>query len=323
MSVEIMSLEEMQQYQGTNPKPADFDSFWNKGISLVKEKNCNTELIPAGIKMNGAECFHLYFDGIDGARIHAKYLRPVGAVKKCPVVFLFHGYTGSSGDWWEKLAWIHQGFAVAAMDCRGQAGLSQDFGGTSGSTYLGHIVRGLLDAPENLLYYKIFLDTAMLVKAVRAFDEIDDTNMSVHGGSQGGGLSLVCAALNPDIKKAAVLYPFLSDYKRAWDLNCLNSAYEELRLFFRYHDPRHEHEAEFFTKLGYIDIQYLVPRIKADVLWATALKDQAVPASTQFAAYNHLTCNKKMLLYPEHDHENLPGYVDECFKFICEWSGSL
>ena len=45
-----------------------------------------------------------------------------------PAVLLFHGYTGNSGDWSDKLGYVSEGFTVAALDCRGQAGLSEDRG---------------------------------------------------------------------------------------------------------------------------------------------------------------------------------------------------
>ena len=59
---------------------------------------------------------------------------------------MFHGYTGDSGDWADKLGYVLAGFTVAAMDCRGQAGLSEDKGGVNGNTLHGHIIRGLEDA---------------------------------------------------------------------------------------------------------------------------------------------------------------------------------
>lgn len=129
-------------------------------------------------------------------------------------------------------------------------------------------------------------------------------------------MSLVCAALVPEIRKAAVLYPFLCDYKRVYELNCAGSAYQELTPFFRAHDPRYEREAEFFERLGYIDVQNFTPRIQADMLWATALRDEACPPSTQFAAYNHLASPKEMVVYPDFGHEGLPGYIDRCFQFM-------
>src|SRR5206468_10960218 len=77
------------------------------------------------------------------------------------------------------------------------------------------------------------------------------------GGSQGGGLTLACAALEPRIKRAAPVYPFLCDYQRVWEMDLAVGAYEELKQYFRLFDPLHEREKEIFTRLGYIDNQHL------------------------------------------------------------------
>lgn len=315
MSVETMSLKDMRTYQGTNPKPEDFDAFWDDGVRRALKKDPKVEQIPAEFRAHGARCSHLYFDGENGARIHAKYLCPDGD-GPYPIIFVFHGYQGDSGDWFSKLAWVQQGFAVAAMDCRGQGGLSQDIGGVNGNTVRGHIIRGLLDGPEQLLYRQMFLDTVMLVNAVRQFPEIDETRMATSGGSQGGALALVCAALNPDIKKVVADVPFLCDYRRVWNMDCSGSAYEEMKDFFRHFDPMHKREEEFFTRLGYIDVQHLTPRIRGKVLWFTGLKDQLCPASTQFAAYNHITSEKDIVIYPDFGHETAKGTTDAVSMFL-------
>ena len=319
MSVETMSFAEMEKYQGTNPKPGDFETFWERGLAQAREAGASCELVPAKFQVPGAECFHLFFSGVDGARIHAKYLRPFKTTEKHPVIFMFHGYTGDSGDWWYKLAWVQQGFAVVAMDCRGQAGSSQDLGGVHGTTYMGHLIRGLADEPERLFYRQVFLDIAILVQLVRRFPEIDEDKMMALGGSQGGALALVCAALTPDIKRVAVEYPFLCDYKRAWDMDCADSAYEELKAFFRAHDPLHEREKEIFHKLGYIDVQFFTPWVRAEVLWGMGMKDGTCPPSTQFAAYNHLTAPKRLMLYQDYKHEVLPRFLDQSLLFFGEF----
>ena len=166
---------------------------------------------------------------------------------------LFHGYSGSSGDWSDKLNWVAQGFSVAALDCRGQGGLSEDVGGVRGNTLRGHIIRGLDHGPEQLLYRQIYLDTAQLAGIVMGMPEVDAARVGATGGSQGGGLTLACAALEPRIKKAAPVFPFLCDYQRVWEMDLATGAYEELRLYFRLFDPRHERESEVFERLGYID----------------------------------------------------------------------
>jgi cephalosporin-C deacetylase len=146
--------------------------------------------------------------------------------------------------------------------------------------------------------------------------EVDIENIYCYGGSQGGALSTVCASLEPRVKRAAILEPFLSDYKRTWEMDLYKQAYEELNIYFRMFDPRHENEDEIFHKLGYIDIQYLAPRIKADVLFFTGLMDVVCPPSTQFAAYNKITSNKKMLIYPDFGHEGLPESEELVMEFF-------
>jgi cephalosporin-C deacetylase len=120
----------------------------------------------------------------------------------------------------------------------------------------------------------------------------------------------------PTIKRAAPLYPFLSDYKRVWEMDLAKDAYLELKEYFRRFDPMHKREDEIFTKLGYIDIQFLAPRIKAEVLMQTGLMDTVCPPSSQFAAYNKITSPKQVLLDPDYAHEEAPGSSDIIFTFL-------
>lgn len=280
------------------------------------------ELIAAEFTTPNVECFHLFFTGVSGARVHAKLLRPTNTSSPHPAVLMFHGYTGDSGDWFDKLGYASAGFTVAALDCRGQAGLSEDRGTVTGNTLHGQIIRGLNDAlqghPEKLLFRQIFLDTVQLASIVMEMPDVDANRVGVTGGSQGGALTIACAALEPRIKRAAPLYPFLSDYIRVWEMDQAKDAYQELQEYFRHSDPMHEREALIFEKLGYIDIQFLAPRIQAEVLWGIGLMDTVCPPSTQFAVYNKLTSPKKMAIYPDFEHETLPGWYDQVFQFLME-----
>ncbi|MGC4030905.1 MAG: acetylxylan esterase [Tepidisphaeraceae bacterium] len=209
-----------------------------------------------------------------------------------------------------------RGYVVAAMDCRGQGGKSNDAGGQRGNTHHGHIIRGLDDHEDRLLFRDIFLDTAQLAGIVMNLPEVDGERVGAQGGSQGGALTLACAALEPRIKKAAATYPFLCDYKRVWEMDLAKDAYAELRTFFRHFDPQHDRETAIFTRLGYIDCQYLASRIKADVLFGIGLMDTVCPPSTQFAAYNKVTAKKRAELYPDFGHETLPGFNDTVYAFM-------
>lgn len=312
-----LPLEKLREYPGRNPRPDDFDAYWASALAELDATDPAPELVRhRSLDTRHAECFDLWFTGVGGARIYAKYLRPTGT-SECPAVLQFHGYTGDSGDWSDKLNYVGEGMCFAALDCRGQGGRSEDPGGVKGTTLHGHIIRGLDDPdPHKLLFRSIFLDTAQLARVVASFPEVDAGRMGAIGGSQGGALALVCAALEPRIRRAAVLFPYLCDYRRVWEMDLAKDAFEGLRQFFRHHDPRHEREAEIFTRLGYIDVQHLAPRIRGEVLLFTGLMDTICPPSTQFAAYNKISAPKEMIVYPDFGHEDLPRHRDQTFNFM-------
>jgi len=314
-------LSELWTYQGINPRPADFDAFWDEALAEMAAIDPQVELRPAEFEVPYAECFDLFFTGVGGSRIHAKYIRPrktLGKGEPHPAVLQFHGYSGDCGDWSEKLGFVALGFSIAALDCRGQGGISEDLGGVRGNTFKGQIIRGLDDDPRKFTFRQIFLDTAQMGKIVAGFEEVDGTRMGATGGSQGGGLTLACAALLPELKLAAPVFPFLSDYQRVWEMDLAEAAYEELKTYFRRYDPLHAREKEIFTKLGYIDVQHLAPRIRAKVLMATGLMDKICPASSQFAAYNKITSEKELVIYPDFGHEGLPLFNDRIFQFLAK-----
>ena len=204
--------EKLVTYQGTNPRPSDHDAYWNKALTEMRALDPQVELVPAAFQAPFAECFHMYFTGVGGARVHAKLLRPKHAAAPHPAVLMFHGYSGNSGDWADKLGYVARGCTVAALDCRGQGGLSEDIGDVTGNTHRGHIIRGMNDAlnghPEKLLFRQIFLDTAQMAKIVMEMPDVDAGRVGATGGSQGGALTVACVSLEPRIQRAAPIFPF-------------------------------------------------------------------------------------------------------------------
>lgn len=309
-------LTELKEYRGISPRPSDFDRYWEHGLAEMRATNPDIVIEPSDFQAPFAECFDLFFTGVRGARIHAKYLKPRSAGNSHPAVIEFHGYTGSSGDWIGKLPYAAAGFSVFSLDCRGQGGRSEDTGGVRGNTLNGHIIRGIDDEPDNLLFRHIFLDTAQLASIAFGMDDVDESRVYAMGGSQGGALTVACSALEPRISRLAPQFPFLSDYRRVWEMDLAKRAYAELTEYFKRFDPTHENEEGVFERLGYIDIQNLAERIKGKVLWACGLMDDVCPPSTQFAAYNKIGSEKDMVIYPDFGHEGLPGWNDRVFQFL-------
>ena len=320
MTADPMTLEELLQYPGSPEKAPDFDAYWEKALAELAGTDDRASLVPASFPLTNSECFDLWFEGVGGARVHAKYIRPKTPGPH-PCVFHFHGYTWRSEEWTRYLTFLSEGICVAALDCRGQAGESEDVSRVTGFTYLGHITRGLHDSPEKLYYRQVFLDTVELVRVVSSFPEVDEDRLGAFGGSQGGGLSIACSALSGRIKRTCVAAPFLSDYPRAHKLGLFLSppeAFYELGHYLRRFDPHHEHIGEMFERLSYIDVHHLAPRIKTPVKMAVTLQDSLVPPSTQFAIYNNLGGPKEFLPFYEYDHEDTPGWDDKVFQCMRE-----
>jgi len=320
-----MSLDKLREYKGINPKPADFDEFWARALAELNSLSLEYTLEPSGFTAPGLLCDYLYFTGAGGARVCCKFVRPENPKPNTFGVAWFHGYSGRSPDWYELLTYAYAGGAVLALDTRGQSGRSEDNTHTYGDTFKGQIVRGLWDVVElgaspDILYYRnVYLDTAQTARILMSLPFVDENKICAKGGSQGGGLTIACASLEPRVAKMAPRCPFLSDYKRVWDMDLDKGAYDELRRYFRTQDPLHEKEDKIFETLGYIDVSKLAPRIKAECHMYITLLDTTCPPSTQYAIFNNITSKKKELLYYDYGHEDLPYGNNHEFEFFTQW----
>ncbi len=319
-----MPLEELLRYRGSTPRPQDFDRYWEESLAELDAVKPEISLTPSTeFAAPNAECLDLTFTGVGGARIYAKVLRPKERHGNAPAVVEFHGYHGNSYSWCTKLGYVNAGFTIAALDCRGQYGRSEDNLQVHGTTVQGHLMRGVDDPdPKKLLYRYNYLDTVELVRIVMGLEGVAPDKIGVYGGSQGGGLAVACAALEPRVNRCVSFYPFLSDFKRVWLMDLCKDAYYEFDEYLRSYDPLHEREEEFFTRLGYIDIQNLAPRITCKFLMFTGLVDTVCPPSTQFAMFNKVaSADKQYKIWYDFRHETLPHGDDMAYMFMMEMLG--
>lgn len=310
-------LKELKTYMGISPKPADFDAYWDSRLCKLRSLKPRYRLGDSGVKCRGAIINSLTFFAEDGSEIACRIVRP-DTDRKVPVLFEFHGLAGNCGDYSGKLKWAMAGFAVVAMDCRGQGGLSSDNSPRRGMNLRGDIVRGIDGGVDGLYYVSVYSDIVQLVEIVKSMDFADTSRMYAHGGSQGGGLTVACAALcADDVKAIAPVYPYLSDFKRVYEMDMAERAYEDIKYYLRQFLPEDGERERFWNTLGYIDIQNLAPRIKGKTLWYCGLMDNICPPSTQFAAYNKISAEKAMYIASNFGHEGCPrDWYDREFGFF-------
>ncbi|MDU4473466.1 MAG: acetylxylan esterase, partial [Clostridium perfringens] len=152
MAILDMSLEKLYEYRGISPLPEDFDEFWNSQLRELANLDIKLELKKADFESPIAECYDLYFNGIDGTRIYAKFMKPKEVKGKMPALLEFHGYEERSNDWSNNLHYVASGICVAVMECRGQDYLKEDSCKFKSFKSKGHIVRGLVEGREKLLF---------------------------------------------------------------------------------------------------------------------------------------------------------------------------
>ena len=180
-----LPIESLRTYQGIKPRPDDFDDYWEAALQEMRVVDPELECKPAPFECAFCICEDMYYTGVGGARLHAKLLRPGEEASPHPAILMFHGYSQNSGSWSEKLKYVAMGYTVAALDCRGQGGSSEDKGGVTGNTLQGHIIRGLDGPPDQMLFRQIFLDAAQLTALVMEFPMVDAYRVGAMGGSQG------------------------------------------------------------------------------------------------------------------------------------------
>ena len=312
-------IRRLDGYRGADACPGDFDAFWGERIAeadaIPLSFSCEPSEVPA---YPTCEFFDLWFMGVDGARLHAKYVRPRSS-RPVPLVLQFHGYPGASRSWLEQCSFAGMGMALIAFDCPGQGGPSRDAGGYPGTTVAGHLVAGLEGGPEDLYYVRVHQDIRILCRIVEELPEIDRSRVYVNGASQGGGLGVATCALNPGlIARAAILYPFLADFRMVWELGADEGAYEGLRYYSHWFDPHGGRLDEAFGKLAYVDAKNFAHLVRCPVLFGTGLADMVCPPPTQCAVYNNLVCEKRRMLYESSGHEEIQEFDDLIIPFFCE-----
>jgi len=308
-----LPLEELKQYRPAQTKEPDFDSFWQRTLDEALAQPLNADLHRiADYPVPEVEVFQASFDGWRGGRSAAWYLRPrdVRADGSLPALVFYHGYSGNKGHAYQYLQWALQGFAVLAVDVRGQSGESSDFGQYEGGHVSGWMTKGILD-PEQYYYRGVYMDCVRAAELVAAQPEVDRECMGAAGVSQGGGLTLAAVALSKRFSLAMPDVPYLCHYRRAL-LMAQQGPYLEFATYFKGYPEREE---PAFRTLSYFDNLNLADRIHCPVLMSVGLQDLICPPSSIYSVYNRIAREKQMGVFPYHGHEVIAQHVTEQIRW--------
>ncbi len=314
-----MDRAELETYRPGLNLPDDFAQFWQTVLAEPTSAPPRFAGYRPHAALPGVEIGTLSYEGVGGLRFHARVVRLAGRTQEGALVVRFPGYNAPPAAIVELLPWAAMGFTVVSVAVRGQPGGPADPGPyPDGQVTGGVFTRGLTD-PWRSYYRYVYVDTVRAVQAATAVEGVDPGRVVVTGGSQGGGLSLIAAALSPpgSVQAALVSFPFPAHIGRAAALAEL-PPYTELVDRMRRLDPRGTETAAVDHTLALVDVLSHAPQVKVPVLMGIGLTDLICPPSASFAVLHHLDGPAESRVYPAHGHEELPGFMDDALAFACE-----
>ena len=305
-----LPLEELRVYTPALTRQPDFDAYWERTLAEAARTPLQASLEPVDYPVAGPAFYRIFYNGWRGARICGWYITPAGA-GPFPTVVVYHGYGGSKNSIFALLPWVTAGYAVVAVDTRGQTGDSTDPTPYSSGHWRGYMTAGILD-PEEYYYRGAFVDCVRALDFVASRPELDAGRIALTGISQGGGLTLAVAALDRRPKAAVARVPYLCHYRRALEITD-QQPYWEIAQFINW---RPEYEQTAYRTLSYCDNLNLAPRVTCPTLVTVGLQDLICPPSTIFAVYNHLTCVKDILIYPYMGHADSDAQWEPMLRWL-------
>ena len=304
MATTDLPLDVLRSYAPDVLEPEDFDDFWATTLQESRRADAGHSLTPVTTPITGVRIEDLTFSGFGGEPVRAWVTRPVGDTGPLPAVIEFQGYNGGRGLAGERLQWAASGYVHVFMDTRGQGSGWGGGGDTpdphgSGPAVAGFMTRGIQD-PAGYYYRRLFTDAVRLVDLVKTLEGVDAAQISLTGGSQGGGIAIAATALSEGVRAVMPDVPFLCHFRRAVEA----TPQEPFTEITRYLSVHREREERVFETLSYFDGVNFAKRIGVPAYFSVALMDDVVLPSTVFAAYNRVpSTEKSMEVYAFNGHE--------------------
>jgi cephalosporin-C deacetylase len=313
-----LSLNDLKTYLPSRNEPTDFDSFWQSTLDETRKFPLEAKFERVDYGLVAQEIFDVTFNGFGGQPVKGWLILPTQRAGKLPCVVEYIGYGGGRQFGFDWLLWASAGYAHFVMDTRGQGstwskGDTPDLYADGGNAHFpGSMTKGILD-PQHYYYRRVFTDAVRAIEAARSHLVVNEAQIAVTGGSQGGGISIAAAGLVPDVVAAMPDVPFLCHYRRATEI-VDSYPYKEIAEYCHVHRDKVE---TVFNTLAYFDGINFSARAQAQTLFSVALMDQVCPPSTVFAAFNHWAGAKDIKVYPYNGHEGGQSFQTlEKVKFL-------
>ncbi len=163
-----------------------------------------------------------------------------------------------------------------------------------------------LENRDEYYFKRVYLGCVRALDFIFQLPDFDGEHAVVQGGSQGGALAIITAALDKRIKGLASLYPALSDltgymHQRAggWP-----------HMFLK--EPI---SPEKVKTSAYYDVVNFAKHVNVPGFYSWGYNDETCPPTSYYSAYNMINAPKELYLIPETGHWTF----GEQFQKLNEW----
>ena len=289
------SPEQLNPY---TQNPSDFDTFWKDnieearkspvGVSCKRVENYSTDEFDCYLLKLKVDKRHSIYGYLTKPRKEGKYpvvLCPPGAGIKTIKEPMRNTYYARNG-------FIRLEMEIHGLNPEMTAEQFKEI--TTAFDYENGYLTNGLDNRDNYYMKHVYVACVRAMDYLTSLPEWDGRNVFVQGGSQGGALALVTAALDQRVTACVANHPALSDMAGYLDnraggyphFNRLNGMLT----------------TEKVRTMAYYDVVNFARRITCPVYLTWGFNDNTCPPTTSYIVWNLITSPKDSLITPINEH---------------------
>jgi len=297
--------------------PADFQEFWNAQKAPLPKIPLDPKVTPVPQGDPALELYEVSFANIEGTRSHGYLAKPKGATS-LPIMISQPGMGvhphGIKESRWvlanAKLGFLALDMTAHDMPLEWTPEDEAKWKKNAGYPYIG--------SNDRMSYYyrRVFLGMIRGVDFMTSRPEWNHKAIISSGASQGGGLAIIAAALDPRITAVVAIAPALGEH--TGPLYGRPDAAPNNLIMGR---DKKTPDPKIIEATAYYDTVNFARFVKAPVLMSSGLIDTACPPMTVLSIYNTLTCPKQIDLVPLLGHNRGPRFEGMRNRFLVEQAG--
>lgn len=285
--------------------PSDFNRFWQKALRASAKLALKPEvtLLPK-YSTDSINVYLVKLNISKSGRCLYGYLAKPKAAGKYPVLFTPPG--AGSKRILPILDYAKQGFISLNIEIHGlNPELPEAVYNKERTTKSDYYYRGI--ASRDTYYYKdVYIGCVRAVDYLCSLPEFDGRHVAVTGGSQGGALTIVTAALNPKVTCLTAFYPALSDLS-----GFLEGRAGGWPKFFSSEAANRKLSGvspDVAVKtLAYYDVVNFARQLKVPGFYSFGYCDETCSPTSVWSVMNSITAPKTIVITPTSGHWRFPA----------------